>query len=98
MSLRWEFHETVVMLFAQLEISQEGERRAGEMAQGVRTLEDGSLDPQHLCERRLSQYVLVTSASRRQRQETDGQLAWLKNTSSSFSGRYCLKGVTCEAM
>lgn len=62
-SLHYEFQQTLLMLFAQLEISQEGGRRAGEMAQQVRTLGAGSLGPSHPCERRVWQCVFVMSAS-----------------------------------
>lgn len=76
------------MLCAQLEISQEGERRAGK----------GSLERKS----QLWQYVLVMSASWEVETggalEIYGQLACLKNTSSRFSGRYRLKGIQCVAM
>lgn len=83
-----KFQETVLMPCAQLEISQGGERRAGR----------GSLERKS----QLWQYVLAMSASWEVETggalEIYGQLAWLKNASSRFSGRYCLKGIWCVEM
>lgn len=62
------------MVFAQLEISQEGGGRAGEMVQQVRTLDAESLGPLNPCERRVWQYMFAMSASQEVETGASGRL------------------------